>query len=144
MNILNRVFKDMDFLPALLIVAILGLALQLTGAWVTMLFAGVFGGFFTKRYSKAFLVGFLGVGIAWSIIFAYLVVTSPALAIAGFFINMLGLNESFSITLIVFSILIGALLGGFSGVLGRAVLELVEELSAEKSHIGETIGTSLT
>jgi hypothetical protein len=138
MNVLDRVLKDMGFLPTLAIVIILGLALQLTGVWITMLIAGVFGGFFTKRNSKAFLVSFLGIGIAWSIVFVYLVVTTPAITIAGFFINMLGLNESFSITLIVISILIGALFGGLSGILGRAVHELAQALSIKKLYVRKT------
>jgi hypothetical protein len=124
----------MRFLPNLAIVTILGLTLQLTGVWVTMLIAGVFGGFFTKRNSKAFLVGFLGIGIAWSIIFIYLVIATPAITIAGFFINMLGLNESFSIILIVISVLIGAIFGGLSSILGRAVHELVQALSIKKLY----------
>jgi hypothetical protein len=125
MSVLDRVFKDIGFIPTLAIVIILGLLLQLTGAWITMLIAGMFGGFFMKRNSRAFLVGFLGIGIAWSIIFVYLVITTPAIAIAGFFVNMLGLNENFVITPIIISVLIGALFGGLSGVFGSAVLELI-------------------
>jgi len=75
------------------------------------------------------MAGFLGVGMAWSIIFIYLVATTPAIAIAGFFIDLLGLSESFGIAVIVISIAIGALLGGFGRLMGRAVSELVASSS---------------
>lgn len=137
MGILKNGFKDVGFVPALIIVVVLAIALQLTGLWVTMLIAGAFGGFFTRRYSRAFLAGFLGVGIAWSIVFLYLMATTPATAIAEFFIGLLGLSENFAVTVIAIAIFVGALLGGFGGVMGRAVFELVQsrvvkEAQAEK------------
>lgn len=132
MGVLDDVFKDVGFVAALVIVIILATALQLSGVWATMLIAGVFGGFFTRRYSRAFLAGFLGVGIAWSIIFVYLAAATPAIAIAGFFIGLLGLSENLGVAVIVIATVIGALLGGFGGVLGRAVFELVESVGVKK------------
>jgi len=126
MAILKEGFKDVGVVPALIIVIVLAIALQLTGAWVTMLVAGAFGGLFTRRHLRAFLAGFLGVGVAWSIIFLYLISTTPVIAISGFFIGLLGLSGNLGVIVIVIAIIIGALLGGFGGVMGRAVLELVE------------------
>ncbi len=129
---LENVFKDLGFAPALVVVIVLAITLQLSGAWAAMLIAGVFGGFFTRRYLRAFLVGFLGVGIAWSIIFLYLVATTPALAIAGFFVGLLGLSENLGVAVILIAIVVGALLGGFGAILGRTVHELVTRLSARE------------
>ena len=136
---LDKVFKDLGFAPALVIVIVLAIALQLSGVWATMLIAGAFGGFFTRRYLRAFLVGFLGVGIAWSVMFTYLVVTTPAIAIASFFVGLLGLSKDFGVAVIVIAIVVGTLLGGFGCVLGRAVVELVEPLGAKKTHPGESV-----
>lgn len=136
---LDKVFKDLGFIPALVIVIVLAIALQLSGVWATMLIAGAFGGFFTRRYLRAFLAGFLGVGIAWSILFIYLVITTPAIAIAGFFIGLLGLSKDFGIAVIAIAIVFGGLLGGFGGVLGRAVVELVEPLGEKMTHAGANV-----
>lgn len=111
---------------------VLAVVLQFSGAWAAMLIAGVFGGFFTRRYLRAFLAGFLGVGIAWSIMFLYLVATTPALAIAGFFIGLLGLSENLGVAVILIAIMVGALLGGFGAILGRTVCELVARLSSRE------------
>jgi len=136
---LNKVFKDLGFVPALVVVIVLAMALQLSGVWATMLVAGAFGGFFTRRYLRAFLAGFLGVGITWSILFTYLVVTTPAIEIASFFIGLLGMSKDFGIAVIVIAIVLGGLLGGFGGVLGRAVVELVEPLGEKMTHTGENV-----
>jgi len=138
MGMLKDGFKDAGFVPALIIVIVLAIALQLTGVWVTMLIAGAFGGLFTRRHLRAFLAGFLGVGVAWSIIFLYLIGTTPAIAIAGFFIGLLGLGENLGIIVIVIAIIIGALLGGFGGIMGRAVFELVESRGVKEAQAGKT------
>ena len=90
-------------------------------------------------YLRAFLAVFLGAGIAWSILFTYLVVTTPAIAIAGFFIGLLGVSKDFGIAVIGIAIVLGGLLGGSGGVLGRAVVELVEPLGAKKTHPGKNV-----
>ncbi|MHA1939578.1 MAG: hypothetical protein ACW97O_15320 [Candidatus Thorarchaeota archaeon] len=90
MRKIDDIFPNLGFVPALIIVIVLGIALQLSGVWMTMLIAGGFGGLFTRRHRHSFLAGFLGVGIAWTGIFAYLTATAQAMAVAEFFIGLLG------------------------------------------------------
>jgi len=126
MGKIDDTIPELAFLPALVITIVFGLVLQLAGSWMLMLIAGALGALFVRRIRKAFLIGFLGVGLAWSILFAYLVITSQAMDVANIFIGLLGL-EGLWIIVIVISVLIGALLGGFGGVLGRALYELIDE-----------------
>ena len=128
MRKIDDIFPNLGFVPALIIVIVLGIALQLSGAWITMLLAGVFGGLFTRRHRLAFLTGLLGVGIAWTGLFAYLATTAQAMAIADFFIALLGLT-GMGWLVIVISVLLGALLGGFGGLLGRSVVEFIDEFA---------------
>ncbi|MFX1416943.1 MAG: hypothetical protein ACFFC0_09020 [Promethearchaeota archaeon] len=129
MRRIDDVFPALGFFPALIIVIVVGIALQLSGAWITMLIAGVLGSLFTRRHRHSFLAGLLGVGIAWGLIFAYLAATAQAMAIADFFISQLGLS-GMGWLVIVISVLLGALLGGFGGLLGRSVVELIDEFSS--------------
>ncbi len=135
MRKIDDIFPNLGFAPTLIIVIVLGIALQLTGFWMTMLLAGGFGGLFTRRHRHSFLTGFLGVGIAWTGIFAYLTVTAQAMAVAEFFIGLLGLS-GMGWLVIVISLLLGSLLGGFGGLFGRSLVEIIDEFSseAEQTH----------
>ena len=103
-----------------------GIALQLAGDWKLMLIAGALGALFVRRIRKAFFVGFLGIGLAWSILFAYLTLTAQAMDVANVFIGLLGLYGMGALVIVI-SVLIGALLGGFGGMLGRALYEFIDE-----------------
>jgi len=127
MRKLDYIFPHFNFPTLVLVLMVIALALQLSGAWVTMLIAGALGALLTRRHRTAFFAGFIGVAIAWTAIFVYLSLTTQALAIAEFFIGLLGLS-GMGWLVIVISILLGALLGGFGGLLGRSVVELVDEL----------------
>ncbi|TFG33650.1 hypothetical protein EU527_07530 [Candidatus Thorarchaeota archaeon] len=127
MKKIDEIMPELGLLPALVITTVFGIVFELTGDWRTMFIAGALGALFVRRIRKAFLVGFLGVGIAWSILFVYLVVTAQALNVANFFIALLGLDGLGALVIII-SVLIGALLGGFGAVLGRAIYEFVDEL----------------
>jgi hypothetical protein len=126
MGKIDDTVPDIGFLPALVITIMFGLALQLAGNWILMLIAGALGALFVRRIRKAFLLGFLGIGIAWSILFVYMSITAQAMAVADIFIGLLGLS-GLGILVIVISVLIGAMLGGFGGMLGRALYELIDE-----------------
>ncbi len=126
MGKIDDTIPDIGFLPALVITIVLGIVFQLAGNWMLMLFAGAFGALFVRRIRKAFLVGFLGVGLAWSVLFVYLSLTAQAMAVANIFIGLLGL-DGLGALVIVISVLIGAMLGGFGGMLGRALYELIDE-----------------
>lgn len=132
MGKIDDTVPELRFIPALVITIIFGIALQLAGDWKLMLIAGALGALFVRRIRKAFLVGFLGIGLAWGLIFVYLSVTAQAMAVANMFIGLLGL-EGLGAVVIVISVLIGALLGGFGGMLGRSLYELIDEFLPSSS-----------
>ena len=133
MRKLDDIFPHFNFPTLVLVVAVIALALQLSGAWVTMLIAGALGALLARRHRTAFLAGFIGVAIAWAALFVYLSLTAQALVIAEFFIGLLGLS-GMGWLVIVISVILGALLGGFGGLVGRSVVELVDELIPSETN----------
>ena len=133
MNKIDEIFPELGVIPAMIITVAIGAALQLSGAWITMIMAGVLGSLFVRRHRIAFLVGFVGVFVAWLVLFIYLILTAQALVIADFFLGLLGLS-GLGWLVIIISCLIGGLLGGFGGLLGRSVVELVDELIPEEAE----------
>ena len=127
MKKIDDIIPDIGFFPALIVAIALSAALQLGGSWFAMLVAGALGSMFVRRHRIAFLVGFLGVMIAWFFLFVYLILTAQAMAIANFFISLLGLT-GMGFLVIVISCLLGGLLGGFGALFGRSLIELIDEL----------------
>ncbi|MDH4213780.1 MAG: hypothetical protein OEV85_07655 [Candidatus Thorarchaeota archaeon] len=127
MRKLNVIFPDLGLFPAFVITLVLSIVLQLSGAWITMFLVGVLSSMFVRRHRTAFGVGFFGVFIGWLFIFVYLILTAQALPIADFFIGLLGLG-GLGWLVIAISSIIGGLLGGFGGLLGRSIVDLVDEL----------------
>lgn len=126
MGKIDDTIPELRFLPALVITIVFGIVFQLAGNWMLMLFAGAIGALFVRRIRRAFLNGFLGIGLAWGLLFVYLAVTAQAMAVANVFIGLLGL-EGLGFIVIIISVLFGAMLGGFGGMLGRALYELIDE-----------------
>ena len=135
MKKLDYLFPHFNFPTMVLVTTVIAMILQFSGAWVTMLIAGALGALLTRRHRTAFFGGFIGVAIAWTAIFVYLSLTTQAIAIAEFFIGLLGLS-GLGWLVIVISILLGALLGGFGGLLGRSVVELIDELMPSETSRG--------
>jgi hypothetical protein len=117
MRKIDDIFPDIGFLPALVLTIVFGIVFQIGGNWMLMFFAGALGALFVR---------FLGIGLAWALLFVYLSITAQAMAVANMFIGLLGL-EGLGAVVIVISVLIGALLGGFGGMLGRSLFELIDE-----------------
>jgi len=132
MRKLDTIFPNLRIFPAFVITLVFAIALQLSGAWITMLITGVLGSLFVRRHRTAFGVGFFGVLIGWLFLFIYLILTAQALLIADFFIGLLGLG-GLGWLVIAISCIIGGLLGGSGGLLGRSVVELVDELLPSES-----------
>ncbi len=132
MGKIDDTIPDIGFLPALVITIVFGIVFQFTGDWKMMLIAGALGALLVRRIRKAFFVGFLGVGLAWSLLFVYLLMTAQSMTVANFFISLLGL-DGLGALVIVISVFIGALLGGFGGMLGRALVEFVDEFLPSES-----------
>ncbi len=127
MKKIDDIFPDIGFLPALIVTIALSAALQLSGSWFAMLIAGALGSLFVRRHRIAFLVGLLGVMIAWLIMYLYLIATAQAMAIADFFIGQLGLTGMGMLVFVIGSLL-GGLLGGFGALFGRSLVEFIDEL----------------
>lgn len=127
MTRIDDIFPDIGVIPSTIVVVVIALALQLSGAWITMLIVGVIGALFTRSSLRAFLAGFFGVACAWGISYAYLVVTAEAAAIAEFFIGLLDLSGMGWLVFVIGAIL-GGFLGGFGGIMGRALIELIDEI----------------
>jgi hypothetical protein len=118
-------FPNIGVVPAFIVVAIIAIALQLSGIWVTMIIAGAFGALFTRGYLRSFIAGFAGVALAWVLLYVYLIITSQGMEIAEFFIGLLSLTGMGWLVFVIGTVL-GALLGGFGAILGRATINLVD------------------
>jgi hypothetical protein len=126
MKKIDSILPKLNFVAALIITIVISIALELTGVWMLMFVAGAIGAMFVRNTKKAFGVGFFGVGLGWTVLFVYLAAIGQALAVGNYFIGLLGL-ESLGILVIIISVLIGSLLGGFGGVLGRSLIEVIDE-----------------
>lgn len=109
---------------------LLALPLQLLGHWALMILAGLVGGVTVKKYRNAVIAGFLGVGTAWAIIFLFLNTFAQAYAIGEFFAALIGL-PGFGRAIVSISILIGGLLGASGAIVGRAIIELLQDVRLE-------------
>jgi hypothetical protein len=128
----ERLFLDTGVFHGYMTTTLLAFILQQTGFWVLMIPAGFVGAIFTKRILHAFAAGFLGVGTAWSGIFLFLNYYGQAYVVGEFFATLIGV-PGFGRFIVSLSILIGGLLGGFGGVLGRTSLDLLEEIRHSKA-----------
>ncbi|MEM2143209.1 MAG: hypothetical protein QXS20_09670 [Candidatus Thorarchaeota archaeon] len=127
MRKIDEMVPDLGLLKSVLVVMAIAVVLELTGVWATMVLAGGVGALFVRSGKRAFLVGLAGVGAAWTLIFAYLIVFAQALEIADFFAGLMGAVGMGGI-IIGMSILLGGLVGGCGGFLGRSMIELVDAL----------------
>ncbi len=125
--------------PAIIIVIILGIIFEITGAWMTMFIAGGIGALFVRRH--AFVVGFFGVALAWTTIFLYLIVTAQALGVAEVLASLLGMHGMGG-AIIAISVLLGGLMGGLGGVLFRSAVELIDGIMAHEDSSSATTTTT--
>jgi len=126
----ENVFVKTGIVNGYLVCTLLALVLQTTGFWILMIPAGTVGGLFTKRLSHAFIAGFLGVAVAWSILFFIKNTFAQAYVVAEFFAILIGMPGA-GRWIVSLSILLGGLLGGSGGLVGRAMLELAEEFTSQ-------------
>nr|KXH72546.1 MAG: hypothetical protein AM324_07255 [Candidatus Thorarchaeota archaeon SMTZ1-83] len=127
----ENVFVKSGIVHAYLFCMLLALVLQITGFWILMILAGTVGGLFTKRLPHAFIAGFLGVAVAWSILFLIQNTFAQAYVVAEFFATLIGMPEA-GRWIVSLSILLGGFLGGSGGLVGRAMVELAEEFTSKK------------
>ena len=132
----ENVFVKTGIVHGYLLCTLLALVLQVTGFWILMIPAGTVGGLFTKRLAHAFIAGFLGVAVAWSILFLIQNTFAQAYVVAEFFATLIGMPGA-GRWIVSLSILLGGFLGGSGGLVGRALVELAEEFTS-KSKVTET------
>ncbi|MGQ4911511.1 MAG: hypothetical protein ACP6KW_05020 [Candidatus Thorarchaeota archaeon] len=127
---MKRIDDTVPAFSAILVLAldvVLAVVLQLSGLWITMILVGALGALFVRRHRTAFLTGFLGVLIGWAILYTYAIVTAQGLAVADFFIGLLGFS-GLGWVVIVIGCIIGGLLGATGALLGRSLIELIDDL----------------
>lgn len=127
MSTINRIFetfKQYNLVKTFLLTLILTVVFLYLLSWPGCLLAAVIGGFFTLRYSRAAIMGFLAGLSAWGILvgihaaFGGIAVLELFGAIAG----LTGMGE----ILAVIIVLIGGLLGLSGSLLGNAIFALIE------------------
>ena len=92
-----------------------------------MIFAGAVSSLFVKRHRHAFLGGFLGGALAWSILFIIHVQFFLAYEIGEFFASIIG-AAGFGRYVVSISIILGGLLGGSGALVGWSFIELLNEV----------------
>ncbi|MBD3404633.1 MAG: hypothetical protein GF411_00680 [Candidatus Lokiarchaeota archaeon] len=127
MNKIDTLLPEIELIPTIIIVTVIGIVFQLAGSWVLMIVAGFIGALLVRSSKKAFIAGFVGIALAWTVLFSYLILAAQALAIADLFIGLLGL-DGLGWLVIVISVCFGSLLGGFGALFGRALIETLDDL----------------
>ncbi len=123
--------EQQSFLVSFLVTVLVAGLLQILGmvwtyAWILMVGAGFLGGFLVKKGGKGFLVGFLGVIVAWLIYLLVFMVISPFYQFADVLAGLFGLS-GMGIVVIVLALLIGGLVGGFGGLNGGFIAAMMVE-----------------
>lgn len=127
--------KDMliDFLKAeqsymvgFLFITVLGFLFQLAGWWYLMLLAGGIGGFIMKKSGiLSFIIGFLAIGLVWLCFFIYFMIIGPIFELTVLITSIIGFLESFPSALIIFTLMLGGLLGGLGSLNGSYISAII-------------------
>ncbi len=123
--------EEQSFLKGLLITILAAGLLQFLGmvwtyAWILMVGAGFLGGFLIKKAGKGFLVGFLGVIIAWLIYFLIYWIIGPIWEFADVLAGLFGLT-GMGFVVVLLSLILGGLLGGLGGLNGHYIASIIFE-----------------
>ena len=130
---IKEFFKEKhSFLIGFLVTLVAAALLQLIGyyweyAWILMVAAGFLGGFLVKKVGKGFLVGFLGVLMAWLIYFIIFSFLGPLWAFADVLAGLFGLTGMGFVVIILALVLIGGLIGGLGALNGHFIAGIVYE-----------------
>lgn len=125
MSKLNRIqapFRRYNELKTFLLIFLLTIPLLYILGWPGCILAAVIGGFFTRCFWRAALIGFLAGLFAWGLPIC-LLAAQGALAVLDLFAAIAGLEGLGSLLLIVV-LLIGGLLGLVGSLLGNAIASL--------------------
>ena len=103
---------------------VLGLLFVYTGVWQLAFFAGLFAGILGKTGRRDFLLGFLGVGLAWAGHLLWFYLFFPAGELASLFAEILGLSAGMGFVVPLLAVLIGGIAGGLGGLAGAYLGQL--------------------
>jgi len=99
----------------------LAFLLELTGIYLLMLLAGGVAGFFVKRGWLSFIIGFISVTLAWGIYFIVFALIGPLSEFFALIGSIIGIS---GLILMILSLIIGGLLGGFGALVGAYITQL--------------------
>ena len=121
-------FYELDFLKSCLITAGIGIVLTLTGIWQLVLIAGFVGGFLPKKLKggRGFLIGFVGIVIAWMILFGIYAITTDMIDFfQRFLVEIIGFPLGVSFFALLGCSIVGGMVGGFGGLNGVFVSRIL-------------------
>lgn len=127
MSKLSRIqtpFEKFNELKTSLLIFLLTIPLLYLLGWPGCLVAAVIGGFFTRRFWRAALVGFLAGFLAWIILVGILLLQG-GFAVVELFAAIAGL-EGLGLILLLVILLIGGILGLVGSLLGNAIASLFQ------------------
>nr|MDO8113807.1 hypothetical protein [Candidatus Sigynarchaeota archaeon] len=122
----QSITKKFGFLLAIL-VSYGAILLALTRIWQLCIIPPAIAGllFIPERARLAWWSGFIGVALAWLTIVLYFVATQPAMQVADMLMQIIIGRPGLGIIGLVLTIIIGACLGGFGGLIGFAIQTLL-------------------
>lgn len=135
MSTVNRIFgifEQYNLLKTFLLTLLLTIPLLYLISWPGCIIAAAIGGFFTRRFSRAALVGFLAGLTAWGILVG-IHAALGGLAVLELFGAIAGLSGMGEVLAIII-VLIGGLLGLSGSLLGNAIFSLIEHYLPERSE----------
>lgn len=125
MSRLNRIqapFHRYNTLKTFLVIFLLTFPFLYILGWSGCIAAAAIGGFFTRCFWRAALIGFLAGLLAWGLLISSLALQG-ALAVIDLFAALAGL-EGLGALLLLIVLLIGGLLGLVGSLLGNAIASL--------------------
>lgn len=116
-----------DFLAGLLLALVLTLlSYFVLPMWQIIVPIGIIAGLKAKSGKKGFFAGLGGVVIGWGLLLGTQSAFSPIAGSAKLLSQIMGLGGSVWWLIIVLTLIIGGLIGGFSGLVGAYVREMIE------------------
>jgi hypothetical protein len=108
---------------ALGVAAVIALVLEWFGWWWAMPIAGLVAGWMLASGKRGFLLGGLGVTLAWLVYIGVYAVTSPLQQLLVVFSGILGLSASLSFVPVLLALIVAFVLGGLGGLTGGLVAQ---------------------
>ncbi len=115
-----------DLLTGLLLALVLSiLSYLILPIWQVIVPIGIIVGMKAKTGKKGFLAGLGGVVIGWGLLLGTQATFSPIAGSAKLLSQIMGIGGSVWWLIIVLTLIIGGLIGGFSGLVGAYVRDMI-------------------